>query len=150
MIVKKGVKELVEEAEEQVVTLTPAEVDDKSQGEGVRPVDLRDIRELKRDGIIPGSLHVPRGMLEFWIDPESPYYRRDFDEIDEVILFCNKGSRSALAALSLKTMSNFTEKLEGTYLDRHTVKNAEKAGFKILSHKNVYLDIVKALVAKPG
>jgi rhodanese-related sulfurtransferase len=104
MIVKKGVKELVEEAEEQVVTLTPAEVDDKSQGEGVRLVDLRDIRELKRDGIIPGSLHVPRGMLEFWIDPESPYYRRDFDEIDEVILFCNKGSRSALAALSLKTM----------------------------------------------
>ena len=47
---------------------------------------------------------MPRGMLEFWIDPESPYYRRDFDEIDEVILFCNKGSRSALAALSLKTM----------------------------------------------
>ena len=104
MIVKKGVKELVEEAEEQVVTLTPAEVDDKSQREGVRLVDLRDIRELKRDGIIPGSLHVPRGMLEFWIDPESPYYRRDFDAIDEVILFCNKGSRSALAALSLKTM----------------------------------------------
>ena len=104
MRVKKGVKELVEEAEEQVVTLTPAEVDDKSQGEGVRLVDLRDIRELKRDGIIPGSLHVPRGMLEFWIDPESPYYRRDFDAIDEVILFCNKGSRSALAALSLKPM----------------------------------------------
>ncbi|GIT21454.1 MAG: hypothetical protein CM1200mP40_11360 [Gammaproteobacteria bacterium] len=46
---------------------------------GFRLVDLGDIRELKRDGIIPGSLHVPRGMLEFWIDPESPYYRRDFD-----------------------------------------------------------------------
>ena len=91
MIVKKGVKELVEEAEEQVVTLTPAEVDDKSQGELVRLVDLRDIRELKRDGIIPGSLHVPRGMLEFWIDPESRYYRRDFDAIDEVSLFCNIG-----------------------------------------------------------
>lgn len=104
MEVKKGVKELVAEAEEQVITLTPAEVDAKSGEEGVTLVDLRDIRELKRDGTIPGSLHVPRGMLEFWIDPESPYYRREFDEIDEVILFCNKGSRSALAALSLKTM----------------------------------------------
>ncbi|NKB32375.1 MAG: rhodanese-like domain-containing protein [Pseudomonadales bacterium] len=104
MEVKKGVNELVAEAEAQVITLTPAEVDEKSKAAGVTLVDLRDIRELKRDGTIPGSLHVPRGMLEFWIDPESPYYRREFDEIDEVILFCNKGSRSALAALSLKTM----------------------------------------------
>ena len=104
MEIKKGVNELVAEAEAQVITLTPAEVDIKSKEEGVTLVDLRDIRELKRDGTIPGSLHVPRGMLEFWIDPESPYYRREFDNVKEVILFCNKGSRSALAALSLKTM----------------------------------------------
>lgn len=104
MDVKKGVKQLVAEAEGQVITLTPAEVDLKLREHGVTLVDLRDIRELKRDGTIPGSLHVPRGMLEFWIDPESPYYRKEFDNVDEVILFCNKGSRSALAALSLKTM----------------------------------------------
>lgn len=104
MEVKKGVAQLVAEAEEQVTTLSPAEVDERSQVDGVTLIDLRDIRELKRDGTIPGSLHVPRGMLEFWIDPESPYYRTQFNNAQEVILFCNKGSRSALAALSLKSM----------------------------------------------
>lgn len=104
MEVKKGVSQLVSEAEEQIITLTPAEVDARLNKERVAVVDLRDIRELSRDGTIPGSLHVPRGMLEFWIDPESPYYRKEFDDVEEVILFCNKGSRSALAALSLKTM----------------------------------------------
>ena len=67
----------------------------------------------------------------------------------KLVMFEHVLSKNPFYALALKTMSNFTEKLEGTYLDRHTVNNAEKAGFKILSHKNVYLDIVKALVAKP-
>ena len=67
----------------------------------------------------------------------------------KLVMFEHVLSRNPIYAVALKTMSNFTEKLEGTYLDRHTVNNAEKAGFKILSHKNVYLDIVKALVAKP-
>ncbi len=67
----------------------------------------------------------------------------------KLIMFEHVLSKNPLYALALKTMSNFTERLEGTYLDRNTVNNAEKAGFEILSHKNVYLDIVKALVAKP-
>ena len=104
MEVKKGVKALVEEAERQIQTLTPAEVDQRLQQKGVLLVDLRDIRELKRDGKIPQSLHVPRGMLEFWIDPDSPYYRAEFDQAEAVILYCNKGWRSALAALSLQSM----------------------------------------------
>jgi rhodanese-related sulfurtransferase len=104
MEITKGVKALVAEAEAQVTTLTPAEVDAKLGQSGLIVVDLRDIRELKREGTIADSLHVPRGMLEFWIDPESEYYRKEFDAADEVILFCNKGSRSALAALSLKSM----------------------------------------------
>ena len=104
MKITKGVKALVAEAEEQVITFTPAEVDEKLGQVGLTLVDLRDIRELKREGTIPGALHVPRGMLEFWIDPESEYYRKEFEETKEVILFCNKGSRSALAALSLKAM----------------------------------------------
>ena len=58
-------------------------------------------------------------------------------------------SKNLIYAIALKTMSNFTEFLEGTYLDRNTAYNAEKAGFEIFSHKNVYLDIVKALMAKP-
>jgi len=95
---------LVEEAEAQVDSLTPGQVNQKLHQPGVRLVDLRDIRELKREGRIPDSLHVPRGMLEFWIDPDSPYYMKEFDEAEEIILYCNKGWRSALAAFSLKSM----------------------------------------------
>ena len=104
MEIKKGFKQLVAEAESQVRSLTPAEVDQKIKLKGVLLVDLRDIRELKREGKIPASLHVPRGMLEFWIDPESPYYRTEFNDVDEVILYCNKGWRSALAAQTLLAM----------------------------------------------
>tara|TARA_A100001037_G_C15102197_1_gene614559 strand:+ start:1083 stop:1685 length:603 start_codon:yes stop_codon:yes gene_type:complete len=68
----------------------------------------------------------------------------------KLVMFEHVLSRNPFYALALKTMSNFTQRLEGTYLDRHTANNAEKAGFEILSHKNVYLDIVKALIAKPG
>lgn len=104
MKIKKGFRALVEEAEAQVDSLTPGQVDQKLHQPGVRLVDLRDIRELKREGRIPDSLHVPRGMLEFWIDPDSPYYMKEFDEAEEIILYCNKGWRSALAAFSLKSM----------------------------------------------
>ena len=104
MKIKKGFRALVEEAEAQVESLTPGQVDQKLHQPGVRLVDLRDVRELKREGRIPDSLHVPRGMLEFWIDPDSPYYMKEFDEAEEIILYCNKGWRSALAAFSLKSM----------------------------------------------
>ncbi len=102
--VKRGVQSLVEEAEAGIVTLSAAEVDARSEEAGTLLIDLRDIRELQRDGTIPGAMHVPRGMLEFWIDPESPYYRKEFAEAESLILYCNKGSRSALAAQSLQTM----------------------------------------------
>jgi len=104
LAIKKGCMSLVEDAEKQVQTLTPAEVEQRLQQEGVLLVDLRDVRELKREGSIPQSLHVPRGMLEFWIDPDSPYYRTEFQQAKELILYCNKGWRSALAALSLQNM----------------------------------------------
>ncbi|MGI9249949.1 MAG: rhodanese-like domain-containing protein [Pseudohongiellaceae bacterium] len=99
-----GVTKLVQEAETQINTLTPAQAQQKLSTSGVLLVDLRDIRERKRDGHIPNSLHIPRGMLEFWIDPDSPYYRSEFDNTEEVILYCNKGWRSALAAQTLQTM----------------------------------------------
>lgn len=104
MGISKGFRQLVAEAESQIVALTPAEVDSKLATPGVLLVDLRDIREVKREGRIPGSFHVPRGMLEFWIDPESPYYRKEFDQAGQIILYCNKGWRSALAAQTLQTM----------------------------------------------
>ena len=100
--VKRGVKSLVEEAQASVTTLTPEQIDARSDEAGVLLVDLRDIRELQRDGTIPGAMHVPRGMLEFWIDPESPYFRKEFEAAESLILFCNKGWRSALAAESLQ------------------------------------------------
>ena len=99
-------RDLVADAEKEIETLSPAQVRaalDSSTG-GLLLVDLRDVREVKREGCIAGSLHIPRGMLEFWIDPESPYYRREFDEVDRLILYCNKGWRSALAAQTLKRM----------------------------------------------
>jgi len=102
--VKKGFKELVGEAEAKIKSMSPNEVDLKLKETGVTLVDLRDIRELKREGTIPGSIHIPRGMLEFWIDPDSPYYKSELDDTEELILFCNKGWRSALATLSLQSM----------------------------------------------
>jgi len=102
--VKKGFKELVGEAEAKIKSMSPNEVDLKLKETGVTLVDLRDIRELKREGTIPGSIHIPRGMLEFWIDADSPYYKSELDDAEELILFCNKGWRSALATLSLQSM----------------------------------------------
>lgn len=104
MKIKKGVEQLVAEAQEYITTLTTSEVEAKRGQPGVMLIDLRDIRELKREGRIPNTLHIPRGMLEFWIDPDSPYYKADFDNATELVLFCNKGWRSALAAYSLHNM----------------------------------------------
>ena len=67
-------------------------------------VDLRDVRELEREGVIPGAVHAPRGMLEFWVDPESPYHREVFAPGRPLLLFCAAGWRSALAARSLMEM----------------------------------------------
>lgn len=99
-----GYKALVARAEQKVSSLTPQEVEECRTQKGVLVVDLRDIRELKREGKIPGALHVPRGMLEFWIDPDSPYHKPVFESATRLILYCNKGWRSALAAEVLLTM----------------------------------------------
>lgn len=106
MKISKGYKQLVEEAEQQVKAIDSAALRARldSLDEKLLLIDLRDVREVKREGKIPGSLHIPRGMLEFWIDPDSPYYRSEFDAAEELILYCNKGWRSALAAQSLQGM----------------------------------------------
>ena len=101
---RKGFMELVERAEQRVNSLEPAEVARRLSEDGVLLVDLRDIRELKREGKIAAAVHVPRGMLEFWVDPDSPYYKPVFGSASDVILYCNKGWRSALAAQSLLDM----------------------------------------------
>ncbi len=95
---KIGYKDLVAASEARIRTISVAEALDRLDDEDAVFVDLRDIRELQREGGIPGAFHCPRGLLEFWIDPESPYHNTIFAEPKEFVFFCNLGWRSALAA----------------------------------------------------
>ena len=105
MPITKGFRQLVDEAMAQVKTYSVDEVRPRLQDPGVQIVDIRDPRELEREGTVPGALLAPRGMLEFWVDPASPYFKPVFaDEGKEFILFCGAGWRSALATKTLKDM----------------------------------------------
>lgn len=97
MPLKKGYKKLLEEADAMVKTVSAAEARDLA-GSDVLFVDLRDPRELEREGRIPGSFHCPRGMLEFWLDPESPYHKPILAEGRRMVFYCAAGWRSALSA----------------------------------------------------
>jgi len=104
MPITKGFRALVDEAMTQVITYSPAQVQARLGDPAVQIVDIRDIRELA-EGTVVGAFHAPRGMLEFWVDPESPYHKKMFaDESKEFILFCGAGWRSALAAKTLQDM----------------------------------------------
>ena len=103
-MITKGIKELCAEAEAVVETWTVDEARDHLEDEDVVFVDIRDIRELWREGAIPGAVHAPRGMLEFWVDPESPYARDIFQSGKRFMFFCAGGLRSALAAKSVQEM----------------------------------------------
>ncbi|QDL92584.1 rhodanese-like domain-containing protein [Paroceanicella profunda] len=94
----KHVKDMVAEANAVLDCIPAAEAAALLQDPGVRLVDLRDVRELERDGMIPGAFHCPRGMLEFWIDPESPYAKPVFREDRRFVFYCASGWRSALSA----------------------------------------------------
>jgi rhodanese-related sulfurtransferase len=100
----KGVKGMVAEAKRQIEEIPAAEAVKLTGRDDVVLVDVRDPRELARDGRIPGAFHVPRGMLEFWIDPESPYYKARFGEDKKFVFFCAGGLRSALAAKTAQDM----------------------------------------------
>jgi rhodanese-related sulfurtransferase len=103
-MITKGIKQLCEEAEGIVETWSVAEALQQHEQEDVLLVDIRDIRELWREGAIPGALHAPRGMLEFWVDPESPYAREVFQSGKRFVFFCAGGLRSALAARAVQEM----------------------------------------------
>ena len=106
MAVTKGYQALVHEAMAQVTTYTVAQVMARMGSDAsLQLVDIRDIRELTPGGTAVGALHAPRGMLEFWVDPASPYHKPLFaDESKEFVLFCGAGWRSALAAKTLQDM----------------------------------------------
>ena len=101
--IKKGIKQMVAEANAEIETIEAADALVLQNDPEVVIVDIRDIRELKRDGRIPGSLHAPRGMLEFWIDPDSPYHKDIFASGKRFVFHCASGWRSALATLVIST-----------------------------------------------
>ncbi len=101
---KKGYKQLVDVANAQIKTYSVAEALAKLSDPTVQFIDVRDIRELEREGIVPGAFHAPRGMIEFWVDPDSPYFKPVFGENKEFILFCAAGWRSALTTKTVQDM----------------------------------------------
>ncbi|MCB1381384.1 MAG: rhodanese-like domain-containing protein [Notoacmeibacter sp.] len=101
---RRGIKTMLAEADAEIVALSPHEAAEAARDSGVLLVDIRDIRELQRDGTVPGAFHAPRGMLEFWVDPESPYHKPVFAEGKRYIFFCAGGLRSALSTKTLQDM----------------------------------------------
>jgi rhodanese-related sulfurtransferase len=101
---KIGYKALVDQASAQIKTYTVAQARAKMDDPAVLLVDVRDARELEREGIVPGAFHAPRGMIEFWIDPDSPYFKPVFGEDREFIFFCAAGWRSALTTKTVQDM----------------------------------------------
>ena len=101
----KSSQQLVEEANKTIETLSPQEVKSLMEKKEITLIDVRDIRELWRDGTIENSKHIPRGMLEFWLDPNSSYYQENkIKDEKKIVFFCAMGFRSALATKALVDM----------------------------------------------
>ena len=101
----KSSKELVDKANESIKVMSAEQVKDAYDKKEVTLIDVRDIRELWKEGTIKDSIHIPRGMLEFWLDPQSSYYKeRKIGDIKNIVLFCALGFRSALSTKALKDM----------------------------------------------
>jgi rhodanese-related sulfurtransferase len=142
MPITKGFQALVNEAMAQVTTYSVEQVRARLADPSVQIVDIRDPRELEREGTVPGALLAPRGMLEFWVDPESPYFKPVFaDESKEFILFCGAGWRSALATKTLQDMGmTNVAHIDGGYtawkkahapmvtLEQHKAESASRKG----------------------
>jgi rhodanese-related sulfurtransferase len=103
-MIKKGVKQLIAEAEKRTKGISIEQARVRLGEPGTVFVDIRDVRELEREGMIPGAFHAPRGMLEFWVDPESPYYKPVFTDDKTFILYCQVDWRGTLAAAALADM----------------------------------------------
>ena len=101
----KSSQKLVQEANEKIETLSANEVKSLVEKDEITLIDVRDIRELWKEGTIENSKHIPRGMLEFWLDPNSSYYQENkIKDLKKMVLFCALGFRSALATKALVDM----------------------------------------------
>ena len=123
---------LVEEAKKSIETLSVNEVKKLLDKQEITLIDVRDIRELWKDGAIENSKHIPRGMLEFWLDPESSYYKvNKVKDIKKMVLYCALGLRSALATKTLVDMGfENVAHVEGGF------DALKKAGLKVIEKKN--------------
>src|SRR5215471_7075504 len=101
---KKTVGQMVEEAKQRIENLSVEQLEVEIARGDVQVVDIRDVRERRKLGFIPGSTHVPRGLLEFWLDPTSHYYTGKIDPTKRIVVYCAGGQRSALAADVLREM----------------------------------------------
>ena len=101
---KKTAAQMVAEARERIDEFETLDLIERLDDPDLVIVDIRDIRELQRTGWIPGSYHAPRGMVEFWVDPDSPYFREIFDQDKRFVFHCASGWRSALTVATLKEM----------------------------------------------
>jgi rhodanese-related sulfurtransferase len=100
----KSAMDLVKDAKQEVENLTPGQVKEELLKPGTVLIDIRESEELTENGKIPGSVHAPRGMIEFYADSSLSYHKPEFDKNKRIILHCAAGGRSALAVQSLKTM----------------------------------------------
>jgi rhodanese-related sulfurtransferase len=102
--IHRGIKALIDEANAEIETISAADAIKLASDDGIVIVDIRDPREIERDGKIPGAFSCTRGMLEFWIDPQSPYAKPVFQQDKKFIFHCAGGMRSALAAKTAQDM----------------------------------------------
>ncbi len=101
----KSVKEMVKAAKAEIKHVSVAEATARMNDDDFQLVDIRDVRELDRDGRVPGAFHAPRGMLEFWVSPDSPYFKEFFaDESKTYVFFCAAAARSSLAVKTMQDM----------------------------------------------
>jgi rhodanese-related sulfurtransferase len=111
----KGYKDMLAEADAVVRSVSVDDVAADAGNADIVMVDIRDPRELERDGMIPGAFHAPRGMLEFWIDPESPYHKPKFAEAKTFVFYCASGWRSLLAAKVAQEMGLEARSMRGGF-----------------------------------
>ena len=128
-----GVKQLVQEAKQAIEEISAEDAIELLDDDGVVIVDIRDVRELTRDGKIPGSFHAPRGMLEFWIDPASPYFKDVFAQDKKFVFHCASGWRSALATqiaqkMGLKPVAHIESGISGWKKAGGPVEEVEAVG----------------------
>ena len=102
--IKLGVFEMVEQARAEIEEVDTVDAIEQAQDPDCLVIDIRDVRERKRNGYIPGSFHCPRGMIEFWVDPESPYFKDVFNENKRFLFHCAADWRSALTVQTVTKM----------------------------------------------